>query len=120
MENFDYPKLPDQFYCEGDFINFKKSLIFVESGDWVSLYKCPAGSTYWAIDKWDKYSHQVASRVVDINNWQSATEKQRKVLLLQSRGGLANETCMWANCDKKCVKGSAYCIDHLYATGARK
>lgn len=46
-------------------------------------------------------------------------EKAEKERLLKSKNGLCNEKCIWANCNKKRVKGNVYCIDHLYECGVR-
>ena len=111
---------PDAFYLDDFDKGIEKSMEYLESGDWVSLHKCPSCNSLWAVDAWDKYSFQVASRVESKDNWQPASEFQRKQLLIQSRGGLEQEACQWAKCDHPRVKNVAYCVHHLYETGARK
>ena len=112
--------LDNAFYLEKAPAGFLEGLTQKETGNWKYLCLCPICGTYWAIDEWDKYFDQVVTRVTNIENWDVASEADRKNLLLESRGGLTNEICAWVECTKMRVKGVAYCIDHLYATGARK
>jgi hypothetical protein len=44
----------------------------------------------------------------------------QKQFLIQSRGGLTEDECQWFGCQGKTVKGVAYCVEHLYETGARE
>jgi hypothetical protein len=114
--------LPATFYVEEGPRGFVESLKEEDysSENWKRLYVCPECGTRWAVDEWEKYGHQVASRVRDDHRWDEESEEDRKSLLLRSRGGLTEEKCAWLGCEKKKVRGVAYCIDHLYATGARK
>jgi hypothetical protein len=111
--------LKDVFYAE-EHPSFLKDLSEKSLASWKKLCVCPKCGTLWAVDEWDKYHIQVVSRVSDIGNWDVASEEDRKKLLLDSRGGLTDEICIWAECGKNRVRGVAYCIDHLYSTGARK
>lgn len=90
-------------------------------GNWIKLFRCKVCGQHWSIDEWDKYVDRVITRITDVENWESNDSTSlRKGLLLASRGGTTNEECAWAGCKGKQVKGVAFCIDHLYATGARK
>jgi len=111
--------LADVFYVESR-LSFMHDLSEKEFASWKTFCVCQKCGTHWAVDEWDKYQTQVINRVSDIENWDVASEEERKNLLLDSRGGLTHEDCIWAECGKKRVKGLAYCIDHLYATGTRK
>lgn len=111
---------PDAFYLDSSSRGFSREFEPIESMEWVTLYRCASCNSLWAIDEWDKYSWQVAARVTDIEGWYMATEAQRKRLLLDSRGGEDSTNCIWLGCGRRRVKGVSYCIDHLYATGARK
>jgi hypothetical protein len=63
----------------------------------------------------------VAVKVRSVEGWQSFDSKSAVLqLLVQSRGGLSNERCIWAGCSGRAVQGVAYCPKHLYETGARK
>ena len=113
--------LPSQFYFSDAASKFSQKLSEVAIGDWVKLYECTVCKTLWAIDVWDKYTWQVVFKISDREKWESEiTVDKRKQLLLNSRGGLTDEICIYANCNKKRVRGVVYCLDHLYNTGARK
>lgn len=120
MANCVCGEMPDVFYYEDVTAGFEKHLREVSIGDWVLLQQCQVCGTLWAIDGWDKYQHQVAARVAAKDDWQSASEEQRKDLLLKSRGGEEHEHCIWAGCNKWRIKGVVFCINHLWEMGARK
>lgn len=103
--------------------SFFTSLEEVEQGDWVYLRRCAQCGQLWAVDEWDKGQVQFATKIpADAkSNWQVPNVEAQKRFLAKSRGGFsASEICAWARCGKPCVVGSAYCIDHLYQTGARE
>lgn len=113
--------LPSMFFTEEAPDGFLPSLTErAVSQKWKLLYACPNCGTLWAVDEFDKYQHQVVTRVSDPSKWDEDSEEGRKGLLLRSRGGTSDEKCVWSDCEKKRVRGVALCIDHLYATGARK
>ena len=110
--------VPEVLYLEEAPKGFQDSLVQQDMQNWMRLFQCGA---LWAIDEWDKYQWQVAFRIQVREAWASADrEPQRKHLLLRSRGGITAEPCIWAGCQGRRVSGVAYCIDHLYAAGARK
>lgn len=113
--------LPDTFYVDEGPNGFQKSLHEEDAQDWMRLCSCPKCGTLWAIDEWDKYQDQIVSRVKDRSTWadEQGTEA-RKQLLLRSRGGTTDETCIWSGCSGKRVKGVVYCLEHLWNTGARR
>jgi hypothetical protein len=114
-------KLPDAFYLEDAPRGFERNLVREATGDWMWLGLCPNCQSLWAIDEWDKYIPQVVSRVDNRDNWdKSVTAEKRKQLLLESRGGFSNKECVWVDCHEKAVKGVAFCLNHLWKTGARK
>jgi hypothetical protein len=113
--------LPETIYLESKPSGFDLTLVELAVGNWVKLFRCSACKQLWRIDEWDKYQTQFAAKVPDIEAWESYdTTPFQKQLLLQSRGGLSNDICNWAACGKPAVKGVAFCIDHLFETGARK
>ena len=114
-------ELPDVFYLEEGSKGFEEGLQQEDIANWMRLYSCPHCGAMWAVDEWDKYQIQVVHRVSERENWMSQdTTQQRKQLLLKSRGGLSDSECQWAGCHEKQVKGVAYCLEHLWKTGARK
>jgi hypothetical protein len=112
--------LPDIYYVEEWPAAATDKRTQIQAEGWEALVICDICGTLWAVDVWDKYQNQVAVRVKDRENWKGASESQRKELLLLARGGIGDAKCMWANCGQPQVKNVAYCIDHLWATGARK
>lgn len=114
-------ELPEVFYLEEGPKGFEKHLHQEEMENWKRLYSCPSCGTLWAVDEWDKYTWQVVSRVKERAKWAEEERiEEKKQLLLHSRGGETEDECMWMGCKGKAVKGVAYCIDHLWNTGARK
>ncbi|MGJ8653574.1 MAG: hypothetical protein ACSHX8_09910 [Opitutaceae bacterium] len=113
--------LDDVFYIDQAPRAFEKKLRKIDTGDWMQLCECPVCGQLWAVDEWDKYSWQVVSRVSDPNAWSDSKRiEERKALLLRERGGTTDDECMWADCHEKQVKGVAYCLEHLWNTGARR
>lgn len=91
----------------------------VDAAHWRALLQCPTCGQLWAVDEWDKYQIQLAVKVANAEGWSASDEALRKEYLAQSRGENTAEKCMWNGCEKNQLNGSAYCVDHLYATGAR-
>lgn len=86
------------------------------------LRVCRICGTHWRIDGARKGEGRFAWKVGGFrSDWATREFPDReKALLLQRRGGETAEKCVWLGCDERKVRGVAYCIDHLYATGARK
>jgi hypothetical protein len=119
----DCATLPDLFYLDESPKGFKGSLHEEETGDWVRLFSCQICGTLWVIDEPDKFWDEVVIRVKsdDRSTWSGNENIEgRKHLLLKSRGGTTEEKCAWAGCQGKCVKGVAFCLEHLWETGARR
>ena len=108
------------FYVDEAPGGFADTLEKIDAKDWVLLHQCRCCDTLWAIDEWDKYAEQVVVQVSDSRDWTAASDAQRKDLMLKFRGGTEEEECIWVDCGKLRVRGVEYCIDHLYATGARR
>lgn len=113
--------MPVAFYADAAPRGFLDSLEEkAVSPRWKRLCVCPECGESWAVDEWDKYEDQMVTRVSNAQTWDEDSEETRKRLLQESRGGLDDAPCIWAGCQKKRVRGVVYCIDHLYATGARR
>jgi hypothetical protein len=114
-------ELPDAFYLDDGPPECVKQMKQLDMANWMRLFECPQCGSLWAVDEWDKYTHQVVSRVSVREGWNLAdTKAKRKALLLASRGGLTDEQCIWAGCSGRRVKGVVYCLEHLWKSGARK
>jgi hypothetical protein len=113
--------VPEASYLEEVPRGFKDHLVQLDMKNWMRLFRCSECGASWVIDEWDRYQWQVVFRVATGEDWAAVDrETQRKQLLLKSRGGNASESCIWVGCSNPRVQGVAYCLDHLYATGARK
>lgn len=113
--------LPDAFYLDEGPRGFAESLTREDVGNWSWLGACPKCGALWAVDERDKYQEQIVTRVRDRTEWnEEDTTDVRKQLLLRSRGGVGETECIWAECHDKAVTGVAYCLNHLWKTGARR
>lgn len=113
--------LPDALYYEDASKAFFETLDEITTWNWAKLVKCRECGQYWSIDEWDKYQERGIIKILDPETWEALDSTEiRKRLLLKSRGGTENEKCIWAGCEGKQVKGVVLCIEHLFATGARK
>jgi hypothetical protein len=114
-------ELPAALYVDLQPSAFLESLVPVATGNWVKLYRCASCQQLWRVDEWDKYQTQMAVKVPMLEGWQAFDAKPLELqLLIESRGGLSGEPCIWAGCAKAAVKGVVYCAEHLYETGARR
>lgn len=107
----------------GNHTSFFVSLDRLEVGNWVRLCMCQQCRQLWAVSEWDKYQTQLAAKVPDASrhSWECWYIEAQKSFLIRSRGGISpTRFCAWAGCGKPCVEESAYCVDHLYETGARE
>jgi hypothetical protein len=119
--NCDCKKLSDSIYLDDMPKKTRKFLTKVDTDFWIELYKCECCSQLWHIDVWDKYQIQFAFKIQNKSNWKVFDRVPlEKKLLIKSRGGLISKKCNWYGCDKDCVKGVVFCIDHLYQNGTRK
>lgn len=92
----------------------------VDLGNWVKLMECPRCGQLWKVDVYDKYQTVYAVKIPSKSDWEQFDSEARiKARMIENRGGLADKKCMWAKCKNRQVRGSAYCVDHLYASGAR-
>jgi hypothetical protein len=121
----DCANLPEyDYYTPGRSLSRKIRPVtkIVARENWRELLRCEICGTHWRIDAADKYQERFAWKVGTFRpDWATPDfPDQEKALLLQRRGGEIDEKCVWLRCEKRKVRGVAYCIDHLYATGARK
>lgn len=115
-------KLQETFFLDEAPSGWLDALEELEAGDWKTLRRCSSCSALYAVDAWDKGHHQVVARLVSPERWQEEAESidRRKALLLRSRGGADDARCIWSHCEAPRVQGVAYCLDHLWSTGARR
>jgi hypothetical protein len=93
----------------------------LETGNWIHLYRCRECGQNWRVNERDKYQVQFAVKIADVTRWKEFDSTSlQKQYLLETHGGLTEEVCIWAGCGQNRLKGVVYCVDHLYATGARE
>ena len=114
--------VPHAFFADEAPAGWRESLQRDAQGNWKTLERCPTCGRRFALDVWDKYQPQVVIRVHDVERWETEADDVvfRKALLLRARGGHQVGTCGWADCTQPKVRGVAYCLDHLWSTGARR
>jgi hypothetical protein len=103
----------------GTISNLFPAFEIIETADWELLLRCPSCGQYWKVDQWDKYTTQMAIKLDGPQDWTAPDIEKRKAYLAASRG-LDHDECSWINCQNLRLRGSAYCVDHLYAVGVRE
>jgi hypothetical protein len=95
--------------------------ISTKGDGWTTLRRCPICEQHWQIDEYDKYQAGLAIKVAEPGAWLTFDDRPvRKEYLIQRRGGLGTERCIWAGCSNTVLKDSAHCPDHAYEImGAR-
>ncbi|AOS97372.1 hypothetical protein AUP74_03049 [Microbulbifer aggregans] len=100
--------------------DFKSKLDLLETGDWVFLMQCPECEQLWKVDEWDKYQQSYAVKISAKESWEEFDSTALiKAKIIENHDGLTSAECLWSGCTVKQVKGSAYCVNHLWSTGAR-
>ena len=111
---------PELIDISNIYSDFKSTLNQLEFGNWVMLMQCPECEQLYKVDEWDKYQTCFAVKIQSKENWEAFdSESLIKEQMIKNRDGLTNDNCMWAGCNIKQVKGSAYCVNHLYSGGTR-
>lgn len=96
-------------------------LELIDRAGWYELYRRTSDGTYWRLETEDKYQQRFLVRIDDFANWKTFDSAPlEKGLLLESRGGVNSESCMWQRCSAPSLNSSAYCLDHTYEKGVRK
>jgi hypothetical protein len=109
--------LVDISSCHADFIS---SLNQLDVGNWILLLSCPKCHQLWRVDDMGKYEAYYAVKIPSQENWKAFdVESLIKEKMIENRGGLTQNYCMWTKCDAKKVKGSTFCVNHLWVTGSR-
>ena len=113
----EQPTLVDISNAHSDFTGKLKEIAV---GNWVMLMQCPDCNQLWKVDAWDKLQSLYAVKIANDSEWENFdSEALIKERIIENRGGLTPLECMRSGCNQKQVKGSAFCINHLYETGTR-
>jgi len=99
--------------------DFQNNLILLDRDNWVKLMECSTCKQLWRIDEWDKHTLYAVKLPIQ-SGWESFDSKSLiKEKMVMNHGGLSKNKCIWSGCNNMQLKGIAYCINHLYETGAR-
>lgn len=129
MTTCECDSLPSTFFLDEAPDGWLDRLVEDTTGDWKTLRHCNECQRFFSVDAWDKYQDRIVALIADPSHWESEADgadhradaaDRRKELLLQARGGTGEGECIWAGCGGTRVRGVAYCIDHLWNTGARR
>lgn len=112
---------PELIEISSRFPDFMSSLNQLNVGDWLLLMSCPECQQLWRVDDMDKDQVCYAVKIPTQENWKEFdVESLIKEKMIENRGGLTQNYCMWTKCDFKKVKGSTFCVNHLWETGSRE
>lgn len=96
------------------------SLESIDVGDFVELMRCSSCHQLYKVDAWDKYQTSYAIKVPSQNGWKAFDgESLIKKRMIENRGGLSNDSCMWSGCNEQRINKNAFCVHHLYSSGWR-
>jgi hypothetical protein len=102
-----------------DYPSFTKAFRSIKAANWLKLMRCPDCHQLWCVSEWDKYQVLYALKIENEETWESENESLIKEKMMLNRGGIDGVKCLWQKCALNALKGSAYCVDHLYNTGVR-
>ena len=116
----DCRTLPELIDITNRYSSFTKELDQIDSGDWILLMQCKSCKQMYRVDVWDKLQTIYALKITSEENWKTAkSENLIKERIIQNRGGITEDNCVWKDCDEKQVEGSAFCVNHIYSSGVR-
>jgi hypothetical protein len=78
----------------------------------VELRRCETCGTYWQVDVG---RGGLAIRVTHPDQWDSFDDRPVRLRqLVDFHGGVAEGKCAWKGCERKPLKGMAFCPHHAY------
>jgi hypothetical protein len=97
-------------------------VVSVAKSEWQELFRCEICGIHWRVEIEDRFQQRYAWKVGEFRDDWAGVQfiEEQKALLLQRRGGETTRGCAWIKCERMRVRGVAYCIDHLFDTGARR
>lgn len=82
---------------------------------WATLNRCVHCEQLWHVDIAKPNEIGLCIKVESAEHWKKLDSTQARIqLMVHNRGGLSDEPCRWKSCDKKAVKGLAFCPEHAY------
>lgn len=99
---------------------FCQRLQVVEKTPRLELHQCATCMQFWRIDVEGLRNVAYAIQLETDAHWQQYDDSGLvKAHMLKNRGGFADRVCRLDACQDHAINGSAYCLDHLYQSGAR-
>lgn len=94
---------------------FASFLEQVDKTDHRCLGKCRTCGSCWSLDENLALGTVIVFKETDPERWKIRdTTPERIELLVESRGGYGEGTCIWAECADRRVAGVVYCARHLH------
>ena len=91
---------------------FDVGYVTLESRCDVELRQCEACGTHWQVDIG---RGGLAARVHEPESWNDFDDRPiRLQQLVDSHGGLEDDPCQWAGCERPRLKGTVLCPHHIY------
>jgi len=95
---------------------------------WLRLVQCPHCGQRWQLERNDcdfmpasadgRSTTKVPSLAIKVPadaDWAQFDDRPARIAyLIQSRGGLGPERCLWRDCTNRALKGFAHCPEHVY------
>ncbi|HEY9033045.1 MAG TPA: hypothetical protein VIN71_03830 [Pseudomonadales bacterium] len=92
----------------------------LDEHDRQQLRQCPHCGQYWRNDRHGAGKVLYAVQLAGAADWQAFDAGALiRARMLQNRGGYGDDACRVDACSSPVINGSVYCLDHLYASGAR-
>jgi len=111
---------PELIDISNNYTSFNQSLDQLDVGEWALLMQCKLCKQLYKVDVWDKLQTIYAVKIPLKENWKVfEADHLIKERIIKNRGGLTQGDCAWINCNEKQVKGSAFCVNHIYSSGTR-
>lgn len=99
---------------------FCQRYTLVESAPRHLLYQCPTCMQFWRVDVEGLRNVAYGVALDSDKHWQDYDDSVLiKAHMLKTRGGFAERICRREQCEEQVINGSAYCLEHLYQSGAR-
>jgi len=86
----------------------------IEDEGWYQLYQNKADSSFWRLDKYDKYQEQIFVQLESKENWSTFNDEELRIQLLLNTRGTADNICSWHGCENKALKNLIFCERHAY------
>lgn len=94
-----------------EFNEFIDSVSLVESSEDYGLYHCECCGQYYAVEQYSR-----GPLIAKLNSLTEFTSfdgiPYRKLLFIESYGGMSDKKCIQAGCSEKALANLAFCVEH--------